>query len=202
VPRLSSPKLFLFADTTRCEVSCDISNNAFCPVVAPARDGVESVINFSAPRIRTAFSRRRRVRKICAFPEFCLALLRVEDGWQKMRVTLHAPGSQEFWVAHRNLSNPNDSAVIRVLKSWRCGSGFRAAYLLFAPVALARGVALSLSLGQRDFWGYSLLVNFRFQRWFFAVVDLSVLPASALSFLFMKHIQAPAEALATVPFQK
>jgi hypothetical protein len=38
----------------------------------------------------------------------------VEDGWQRLRVTLHAPASNEFWVAPINTVSESEGGFERV----------------------------------------------------------------------------------------
>src|SRR5882762_9574133 len=116
VPRLSITKLFLFGPTPHgCEVSCDISITLSAPLSRPLAMGVESVINFLAPTDSDRFfetpSGPQNLRFSGILPS---PLLRVEDGWQKMRVTLHAPGSQEFWVAPIETVSESEGGFERV----------------------------------------------------------------------------------------
>src|SRR5262249_43448691 len=97
IPHLSVSKLFLFGPAPQgCEVSCDISLTLSGPLARPLALGIESVLNFLAPTEPDRFfetpSGPQSLRFSGALPA---PLLRVEDGWQKVRVTLHAPGAQE-----------------------------------------------------------------------------------------------------------
>jgi alpha-amylase len=116
VPRLSVTKLFLFGPTPQgCELSCDISMTISAPLSRPLAMGLESVINFLAPADADRFfetpagPQNLRFSGVLAAP-----LLRVEDGWQKVRVTLHAPGSQEFWVAPIETVSESEGGFERV----------------------------------------------------------------------------------------
>jgi alpha-amylase len=116
VPRLSITKLFLFGPTPQgCEVSCDISITLSAPLSRPLAMGVESVINFLAPADSDRFFETPAGPQNLRFSGILPApLLRVEDGWQKMRVTLHAPGSQEFWVAPIETVSESEGGFERV----------------------------------------------------------------------------------------
>jgi hypothetical protein len=116
VPRLSVTKLFLFGPTPHgCEVSCDISITLSAALSRPLAVGLESVINFLAPTDMDRFFETPAGPQNLRFSGVLPApLLRVEDGWQKMRVTLHAPGSQEFWVAPIETVSESEGGFERV----------------------------------------------------------------------------------------
>jgi alpha-amylase len=40
--------------------------------------------------------------------------LRVQDGWQRLRVTLHAPGSEGFWIAPIETVSESEGGFERV----------------------------------------------------------------------------------------
>jgi hypothetical protein len=115
-PRVSISKLFLFGPAPQgCEVSCDISITLSAPLARPLAFGIESVLNFLAPTEPDRFfetpSGPQNLRFSGALPA---PLLRVEDGWQKVRVTLHAPGAQEFWVAPIETVSESEGGFERV----------------------------------------------------------------------------------------
>jgi len=116
VPRLAVTKLFLFGPTPHgCEVSCDLSITLSAPLPRPLALGLESVINFLAPTEADRFFETPAGPQNLRFSGVLPApLLRVEDGWQKVRVTLHAPGSQEFWVAPIETVSESEGGFERV----------------------------------------------------------------------------------------
>ncbi len=116
IPRLSVTKLFLFGPAPQgCEVSCDLSISFSAPLLRPLAVGLESVINFLAPADADRFFETPSGPKGLRFSGVLPApLLRVEDGWQKMRVTLHAPGSQEFWIAPIETVSESEGGFERV----------------------------------------------------------------------------------------
>jgi alpha-amylase len=116
IPRLSVTKLFLFGPTPQgCEVSCDLSLTLSAPLSRPLTMGLESVINFLAPADADRFFETPAGPQCLRFSGVLPApLLRVEDGWQKIRVTLHAPGSQEFWVAPIETVSESEGGFERV----------------------------------------------------------------------------------------
>ncbi len=116
VPRLSITKLFLFGPAPQgCEVSCDISMTLSAPLARSLAVGIESVINLLAPADADRFFETPAGPQNLRFSGSLPApLLRVEDGWQKIRVTLHAPGAQEFWVAPIETVSESEGGFERV----------------------------------------------------------------------------------------
>lgn len=115
-PRLALTKLFLFSPAPNgCEVSCDISLSLSTPLSRPIVIGLESVVNLLAPADSDRFfetpSGPQNLRFAGALPA---PLLRAEDGWQRVRVTLHAPAAQEFWVAPIETVSESEGGFERV----------------------------------------------------------------------------------------
>lgn len=115
-PRISVSKLFLFGPAPQgCEVSCDISVTLSAPLARPLALGLESVVNFLAPTEPDRFFETPSGPQNLRFSGVLPApLLRLEDGWQKIRVTLHAPGAQEFWVAPIETVSESEGGFERV----------------------------------------------------------------------------------------
>lgn len=115
-PRLTITKHFLFGPAPQgCEVSCDISLALSAPLAARLRFGVESVINLLAPTEPDRFFETSDGRQNLRFSGMLPGpLLRMEDGWQRLRVTLHAPGSEEFWVAPIETVSESEGGFERV----------------------------------------------------------------------------------------
>ena len=116
IPRVTISKLFLFGPAPQgCEVSCDISFTLSTPLARPLAFGIESVLNFLAPTEPDRFFETPSGPQNLRFSGVLPApLLRVEDGWQKVRVTLHAPGAQEFWVAPIETVSESEGGFERV----------------------------------------------------------------------------------------
>lgn len=115
-PRVAITKHFLFGPAPQgCEVSCDVRVSTSAPLIRPLRFGIESVINFLAPTEPDRFfetpAGSQNLRFSGALPG---PLLRIEDGWQRVRVTLHAPGSEEFWVAPIETVSESEGGFERV----------------------------------------------------------------------------------------
>lgn len=116
IPRLTISKLFLFGPAPQgCEVSCDISLTLSVPLARPLGFGIESVLNFLAPTEPDRFFETPSGPQNLRFSGVLPApLLRVEDGWQKVRVTLHAPAAREFWVAPVETVSESEGGFERV----------------------------------------------------------------------------------------
>ena len=104
-PEASAPKLLLIKQFTFSpaprgfEVACEISLKLKALLDAPVAVGIESVINLLAPSEPDRFfetpSGHTNLRFSGGLPG---PILRMEDGWQRVRVALHAPLSECFWV--------------------------------------------------------------------------------------------------------
>ncbi|HXY01370.1 MAG TPA: alpha-amylase/4-alpha-glucanotransferase domain-containing protein [Candidatus Limnocylindrales bacterium] len=115
-PRLTITKHFLFGPAPQgCELSCDISLTTSAPLARPLRLGIESVINFLAPTEPDRFFETpagpRNLRFTGTLPR---PVLRLEDGWQRIRATLHAPASEEFWIAPIETVSESEGGFERV----------------------------------------------------------------------------------------
>jgi 4-alpha-glucanotransferase len=99
--RLSVTKLLLFGPTPQgCEVSCDISLSLSAPLSRPLAFGIESVINMLAPDDADRFVETPDGPKGLRFSGSIPGpMFRMEDGWQRFRVIMHAPAANEFWVS-------------------------------------------------------------------------------------------------------
>ena len=77
--------------------------------------GIESVINFLAPDADDRFfqidARKEPLRFSGEVPG---NIIRVEDGWQRIRVTLNAPGAQCFWIAPIETVSESEEGFERV----------------------------------------------------------------------------------------
>jgi len=100
-PRLSISKLFSFGSAPRgCEVACEVKIALPAVLDRTLAVGIESVLNFLAPiepdRFFQTPSGPQNLRFSGSLPG---PTLRVEDGWQRIRVALHAPGAEQFWIS-------------------------------------------------------------------------------------------------------
>ena len=95
-PRLTVTKHYLFGPAPQgCEVSCDVTFKLSGPLAAPLRFGMESVINLLAPTEPDRFfetpTGHQNLRFTGTLPG---PLLRMEDGWQRVRVDAACSGER------------------------------------------------------------------------------------------------------------
>jgi 4-alpha-glucanotransferase len=126
-PALAITKHFVFSPAPQgCEVSCDLTLSVSAPLARSPVVGIESVINFLAPAASDRFFETsdgpQNLRFSGSLPS---PILRLEDGWQRIRATLHAPGSDEFWIAPVETISESETGFERVyqgsqiLSLWR-----------------------------------------------------------------------------------
>jgi len=119
-PRLLLTKQFSFGPAPRgCEVACEINLKLKQQLEKSIAIGIESVINLLAPAEPDRFfetpsgPRNLRFRGTLPAP-----LLRMEDGWQRIRISLHAPAAEKFWVCLLYTSpSPRDLSTSRMPSS-------------------------------------------------------------------------------------
>jgi 4-alpha-glucanotransferase len=117
----SAPKILLIKQFTfgaapnGCEVACEISLKLKEPLEKPVAIGIESIINLLAPAEPDRFfetpASRHNLRFSGALPG---PILRMEDGWQRLRIALHAPLTEEFWVAPIETVSESEEGFERV----------------------------------------------------------------------------------------
>jgi alpha-amylase len=97
------------------EVACEIQLKIKEPLEKPVAVGIESIINLLAPAEPDRFfetpAGRANLRFRGALPA---PILRMEDGWQGVRVALHAPLSEGFWVAPIETVSESEEGFERV----------------------------------------------------------------------------------------
>jgi 4-alpha-glucanotransferase len=109
-------KRFSFGPAPRgCEVACEIHLKLKQPLEKSFVIGLESVINLLAPAEPDRFfetpSGPQSLRFSGALPA---PQLRMEDGWQRVRITLHAPAAEKFWVAPIETVSESEEGFERV----------------------------------------------------------------------------------------
>lgn len=114
--RLTMAKSFSFGPAPRgCEVALELGLRLTEPLTKPMAVGVESIINLLAPTEPDRFFEtpvgRTNLRFSGSLPG---PLLRMEDGWQGVRVALHAPFAEEFWVAPIETVSESEEGFERV----------------------------------------------------------------------------------------
>ncbi len=98
-----------------CEILFEVSLKFKEALAKPIAVGIESVVNLLAPTEPDRFfdipGGRQMLRWSGTVPG---PILRMEDGWQRMRVTLHAPTAKEFWVAPIETVSESEEGFERV----------------------------------------------------------------------------------------
>ena len=115
-PRLSVSKLFSFGPAPRgCEVACEVKIGLPAALDRPLAVGIESVLNFLAPTEPDRFFQTPSGPQNLRFSG-CIPgpTLRVEDGWQRVRVALHAPGAEQFWISPIETVSESEEGFERV----------------------------------------------------------------------------------------
>ncbi len=114
--QLSVTKLLSFGPAPRgCEVACEIRITLDAPLVKPVAIGIESVINLLAPTEPDRFFETPAGPHNLRFSGSLPApILRMEDGWQRLRIALHAQGAEHFWVAPIETVSESEEGFERV----------------------------------------------------------------------------------------
>lgn len=115
-PRLSLAKRFTFGPAPGgCEVACEIGIKLKGPLEKLLAVGIESIINFLAPAEADRFFETPKGKQNLRFSGVLPGpLLRLEDGWQRVRIALHAPGAKEFWIAPIETVSESEEGFERV----------------------------------------------------------------------------------------
>src|SRR5712692_6685560 len=97
------------------EAACEITLKFKETLEKPLAVGIESVINLLAPTEPDRFFETPAGRVNLRFSGTLPApILRMEDGWQRVRVALHAPLVEEFWVAPIETVSESEEGLERV----------------------------------------------------------------------------------------
>jgi 4-alpha-glucanotransferase len=117
----SAPKILLIKQFTfgaapnGCEIACEISLKLKETLEKPVAIGIESIINLLAPAEPDRFfetpAGKHNLRFSGALPG---PILRMEDGWQRVRISLHAPLVEEFWIAPIETVSESEEGFERV----------------------------------------------------------------------------------------
>ena len=113
---LSVTKHFSFGPAPRgCEIACEVQMKLNAPLEKPVAIGLESVVNLLAPTEPDRFFETpggpQNLRFSGTLPG---PTLRMEDGWQRLRIALHAPAAQQFWVAPIETVSESEEGFERV----------------------------------------------------------------------------------------
>jgi 4-alpha-glucanotransferase len=115
-PRLTASKLFSFGSAPRgCEIACEVKIATAGALERPIMIGLESVVNFLAPSESDRFFHTPSGPQTLRFSGYLPGpTLRIEDGWQRVRVALHAPGAEQFWVSPIETVSESEQGFERV----------------------------------------------------------------------------------------
>jgi alpha-amylase len=113
---LSVTKQFSLGPAPRgCEIACELRLRFKSPLQRPMAIGLESVANLLAPDAADRFFEtpdgKQNLRLTGSVPG---PTLRMEDGWQRVKIALHAPGAQHFWVAPIETVSESEEGFERV----------------------------------------------------------------------------------------
>ena len=119
--KATAPRLLLFKHFSfnPCphgfEVACEIRLKCKELLEMPVAVGMESIINLLAPSEPDRFfetpAGRTNLRLSGALPA---PILRIEDGWQRIRVSVHAPLAEAFWIAPIETVSESEEGFERV----------------------------------------------------------------------------------------
>jgi hypothetical protein len=115
-PRLLLFKHFSFNPSPNgFEVACEVRLKLKELLEKPVAVGIESIINLLAPTEPDRFFETAAGRTNLRFSGTLPApILRMEDGWQRVRVSLHAPLAEGFWVAPIETVSESEEGFERV----------------------------------------------------------------------------------------
>jgi 4-alpha-glucanotransferase len=113
---LSVTKQFSFGPAPRgCEIACELRLKFKSSLQRPMALGLESVANFLAPGAADRFFETPDGKQDLRFTGSVPGpTLRMEDGWQRVKIALHAPGAQHFWVAPIETVSESEEGFERV----------------------------------------------------------------------------------------
>ncbi len=115
-PKVLLTKQYSFGPAPHgCEVACEIGLKLKEPLEKPVAIGIESVVNLLAPAEPDRFFETPAGKKNLRFSGSLPGpILRMEDGWQRVRIALHAPLVEEFWVAPIETVSESEGGFERV----------------------------------------------------------------------------------------
>jgi len=109
-----------------CEISCEVGLQLRDALDRAVMVGIETVVNLLAPTQENRFFESPAGRNNLRFSgDLPGPILHMEDGWQRVRITLHAPGTDVFWIAPIETVSESEEGFERVyqgsqiLARWR-----------------------------------------------------------------------------------
>jgi 4-alpha-glucanotransferase len=114
--KLTVTKRFSFGPApSGCEIACDVRLHFTMRPHKAFAIGLESVINLLAPTEPDRFFETPEGKQNLRFSGSVAGpSLRMEDGWQRVRIALHAQGAQHFWIAPIETVSESEEGFERV----------------------------------------------------------------------------------------
>jgi len=131
-----------------CEISCELGLKLRQPLDRAAIVGVEIVVNLLAPTQSDRFIETASGPQNLRFSgELPAPILHLVDQWQKLKITLHAPGADNFWLAPIETVSESESGFERVYQ----GSQILARWRLSTQKVLSARVVFRIEALQTTF---------------------------------------------------
>ncbi|HEY6130037.1 MAG TPA: alpha-amylase/4-alpha-glucanotransferase domain-containing protein [Candidatus Acidoferrum sp.] len=109
-----------------CEISCEVGFKLKQALDRAVIVGIETIVNLLAPAESDRFIETASGPQSLRFSgELPGPILHLQDGWQGLRITLHAPGTENFWIAPIETVSESEEGFERVyqgsqiLARWR-----------------------------------------------------------------------------------
>lgn len=109
-----------------CEICCEAGLKLKQPLDRAVMVGVETIVNLLAPAQTDRFIQTAAGAQNLRFSgELPAPMLHLVDEWQKLKITLHAPAAENFWLAPIETVSESESGFERVyqgsqiLARWR-----------------------------------------------------------------------------------
>ena len=114
--KLTVTKRFSFGPAPHgCEVACEVHLKFSMPPQKPLAVGLESVLNLLAPTEADRFFETPEGKQNLRFSGVVAGtVLRMEDGWQRLRIALQAGAAKEFWIAPIETVSESEEGFERV----------------------------------------------------------------------------------------
>jgi len=129
-PSLVIEKHYSFGPTPQgCEIGCDLVLSLSQLLPRNCCVGIESIVNFLAPDSDDRFLETDDFRHNLRFTGALAGpILRMEDGWQRIRLTLHAPNAAEYWAAPIETVSQSEDGFERVYQGSQILAVWRPAF--------------------------------------------------------------------------
>jgi hypothetical protein len=113
---VSISKHFSFGPAPRgCEVACELRVKFKSATATPIAIGLESVVNLLAPNADDRYFETPDGPQNLKFSGVVPGpTLRMEDGWQRIKIALHAPAATQFWIAPIETVSESEEGFERV----------------------------------------------------------------------------------------